>query len=230
MKAILAHFRPLFAAALMMGAAGLAHAQVSLQYAVPGGTLSSDIAIGSANNLSNSGTITNYGTIVNNGTITGSGSQTIGGALTVSGAFTVSGSTALSGSFTVTGSGGFASNFLGTASNSALGYGAGTGAAVTQTTSKSNAVTLNRISGQITLSTASLASATFVVFTLTNSTIQSYDTPIVSILSGGTLGDYAVRVAAVGTGSASIAVKNDGAVTLSESPVIGFNVIKGSSN
>ncbi len=111
-----------------------------------------------------------------------------------------------------------------------IGYGTGSGGTVAQTTSKSNAVTLNTVVGQITLSSFSLSSATNVSFTLTNSAIAAADVLIPAVSSGGTQGAYQVWVSTIGTGSASLTVRNATAGTLSESPVISYVVIKGSSN
>ncbi len=113
---------------------------------------------------------------------------------------------------------------------SGIGYGTGAGGTVAQTTSKSNAVTLNTVVGQITLSSFSLSSATNVSFTLTNSAIGANDVLIPAVSSGGTQGAYQVWVSTIGTGSASFTVRNATAATLSESPVISYIVVKGSAN
>ena len=214
--------------------------------------LTTNLAVPSGKTLTITGTITGSGPIGTTGTLSSgsflTGSITTTGSLTVSGSFTASGASTLAtlsattatiSTLTVT------TENAGTASISTLtvagtlraisptagiGYGAGSGSTSTQLTSKATAVTINAVSGQITLNTASLASATNVSFTLTNSAIGANDVLIPAISSGGTLGAYQVWVSAIGTGSASLTVRNATAGTLTESPVIGFVVIKGSSN
>jgi hypothetical protein len=63
-----------------------------------------------------------------------------------------------------------------------LGYATGNGGTVTQALNKGTGVTLNKITGEITLNAAGLAANTAVTFTLTNSTIAATDR-IVSITS-----------------------------------------------
>lgn len=105
------------------------------------------------------------------------------------------------------------------------GYITGEGGTVTQATSKSTGVTLNKKCGQITLNNAALASNTAVNFTLTNSTIAATDILVMNHASVGTLGNY-MFVARCASGSADISVRNVSAGSLSEAIVIGFAVIK----
>jgi hypothetical protein len=105
------------------------------------------------------------------------------------------------------------------------GYITGEGGTVTQATSKATAVTLNKKCGQITMNAASLATATTVTFTLTNSTIAATDLLVLNHVSGGTAGAYLLNAQAA-AGSASINVRNVTAGALSEAIVIGFAVIK----
>jgi hypothetical protein len=105
------------------------------------------------------------------------------------------------------------------------GYITGDGGTVTQATSKATAVTLNKKCGQITMNAASLAAATTVTFTLTNSTIAATDLLVLNHVSGGTAGSYLLN-AQCGAGSASINVRNVTAGALAEAIVIGFAVIK----
>jgi hypothetical protein len=107
-----------------------------------------------------------------------------------------------------------------------IGYATGAGGTVPQNTSKSTGVTLNTICGQITMDGAALARATAVTFTVTNSTVASTDVVVVNHVSGGTSGAYLVSVSAVGSGSFAITLYNATTGSLSESPVIGFAVIK----
>jgi hypothetical protein len=109
---------------------------------------------------------------------------------------------------------------------SAVGYGAGTGGAVTQITNKSTGVTLNKRCGQITLNNASLGAAAEVSFTLTNSVIAATDVVMVCIGSGATAGAYNVQCDAVATGSCRISVGNMSSSSLGEAIVLNFVVIK----
>jgi hypothetical protein len=105
------------------------------------------------------------------------------------------------------------------------GYITGEGGTVTQATSKSTAVTLNKKCGQITMHNASLAADTTVSFTLTNSTLVATDLLVLNHVSGGTAGSYLLN-AQCGSGSASINVRNITAGSLGEAIVIGFAVVK----
>jgi hypothetical protein len=105
------------------------------------------------------------------------------------------------------------------------GYITGEGGAVTQATSKSTGVTLDKKCGQITLNGAALAADTTVSFTLTNSTIAATDILVLNHVSAGTAGAYTLNAQAA-AGSASINVRNVTSGSLSEAIVIGFVVIK----
>lgn len=123
-----------------------------------------------------------------------------------------------SGNVLVTGSGG-------------LGYGTGAGGTVTQATSKTTGVTLNKLSGAITLNASSLAANTVAAFTFTNSTIAASDVVHISVKSGmATGGSYNVSVDAVNTGSCNISVRNLTAGALAEALVLNFVVIKAATS
>lgn len=106
-----------------------------------------------------------------------------------------------------------------------IGYATGAGGAVTQATSKSTGVTLNKVTGQITMNSAALAANTTVNFTLTDSAIAAGDVLVLNHISGGTAGSYALN-AQCAAGSASINVRNITAGSLSEAIVISFAVVK----
>jgi hypothetical protein len=109
-----------------------------------------------------------------------------------------------------------------------LGYGSGAGGTVTQATSKSTAVTLNKPTGQITMNNAALAAATSVTFTLNNSLLTAQDTLIVNhSTTGGTSGAYLIEAITVGAGTVVIRVTNITGGSLSEAAVINFTIIKG---
>lgn len=121
-------------------------------------------------------------------------------------------------------------NLLLTSATGVLGYGAGAGGTVTQSTSKSTAVTLNRPSGRITMNNAALAANTSVVFSLNNSTMIQGDTLSVCIV-GGTAGaaTYEVNCFYNNSAPAYITLKNITGGALSEAVQIQFNVIRGST-
>jgi hypothetical protein len=110
--------------------------------------------------------------------------------------------------------------------STAFGYSTGAGGTVTQTTSKSTAVTLNKLTGEITMNAAQLAAATIVTFTLNNNTLAAGDQIVCSHHATGTFGAYTVNARVTGNGAASIAVRNNSAAALSEAIVIKFSVIK----
>lgn len=104
---------------------------------------------------------------------------------------------------------------------------------VTQATSKTTGVTLNKVSGQITMSNAALASNASVVFVFTNSTIveNASTTSVVAVnhcsTSGGTDGAYAIQTLSTANGTCRIRVTNISAGSLSEALAINFVVLNG---
>jgi hypothetical protein len=114
-----------------------------------------------------------------------------------------------SGNVVVTGAGG-------------LGYGTGSGGAVTQGTSRTNGVTLNKTNGAITLFSAA-GSTAWQSFTVTNSTVAATDTVIVNQKSGTDL--YMIHVTNIAAGSFRITFATTGGTT-TEQPVFNFAIIK----
>jgi len=110
-------------------------------------------------------------------------------------------------------------------SASILGYTAAAQGTVTQATSKSTGVTLNKSAGQITLNNASLAATTTVTFTLTNSLLSTNDIVILSIASGGTAGAYNAYVSGLASGSVVLALRNVTAGALAEAVVLNFAIL-----
>jgi hypothetical protein len=108
----------------------------------------------------------------------------------------------------------------------AFGYSTGAGGTVTQATSKSTAVTLNKLTGEITMNSAVLAAATIATFVLNNSTLVAGDQLVCSHHATGTFGAYTINGRVTGAGAASIAVRNNSSASLSEAIVIKFSVIK----
>ena len=107
-------------------------------------------------------------------------------------------------------------------STGGLGYGTGSGGAVTQATSRTTGVTLNKTNGAITLVSAA-GLATFQSFTVTNSTVAATDVVHVTQKSGTDL--YQIFVTATAAGSFRISYATTGGIT-TEQPVFNFAVIK----
>jgi hypothetical protein len=103
-----------------------------------------------------------------------------------------------------------------------IGYATGAGGAVTQITSRTTGVTVNTVSGAITLVSAA-GSTTPATFTVTNSAVAATDVVVLSQKSGTDL--YDLSVSAVGAGSFNITF-NTKSGTTTETPVINFAVIK----
>ena len=109
-----------------------------------------------------------------------------------------------------------------------IGYSAAAQGAVTQATSKSTGVTLNKSAGRITMNNAALAGGAVASFVLTNSTISANDTMIVCVSSntaGSLAGAYTVYVSYKVAGSALITLRNLSATSYSEAVVINFSVL-----
>jgi hypothetical protein len=107
-----------------------------------------------------------------------------------------------------------------------IGYSALAQTAVTQLSSKSTGVTANTSAGQITMNGASLAAATNVTFTLTNSLLSGKDVIIVNVASANaTAGAYNAWVSSMLAGSATITLRNITAGPLLEAVVINFAII-----
>lgn len=106
-----------------------------------------------------------------------------------------------------------------------LGYGTGSGGTVTQATSKSTAVTLNKPTGQITMNGAALAAGATVVFTVTNSIANYIDVVNLNHRGGGNYNVWQNP----GIGNFDVYVKNISAGSLSDALQINFAIIKGAT-
>lgn len=106
-----------------------------------------------------------------------------------------------------------------------LGYGTGSGGAVTQLTSKSTSVTLNKICGTVTMNNASLAAGATVAFGINNSLVSRYDTVIVTGYNLHDWTQYSARTS-VTDGVIYVFVKNESAGARAEPLVINFTIIK----
>ncbi len=138
--------------------------------------------------------------------VTPVGSTTIGTAITIGN------------DSSLTGAGGIKS----THATKGIGYSTGAGGTVTQLTSRTTGVTLNTVSGAITLFSAA-GSTTPATFTVTNSAVAATDTIILNQKSGTNL--YILLVTAVAAGSFNVTVYTTGGTT-AEAPVINFAVLK----
>lgn len=113
-------------------------------------------------------------------------------------------------------------------STGGLGYGTGSGGTVTQATSKSTGVTLNKATGRITTASDALAAGASVFFRVTCSAVTTSDfvgLSLLSVTSGN--GNYEVSCVFVGAGIFDIKIKNVSTGSLSEELRIQFVVIKG---
>lgn len=104
---------------------------------------------------------------------------------------------------------------------SGLGYGTGSGGAVAQVTSRTTAVTINKICGSITMFSAA-GSATWASFSMVNSMIEVADVIILSQRGGTNVYNFTAKVAA---GSVLISFQTTGGVAV-DTPVISFAIIK----
>lgn len=178
-------------------------------------------------------TVDKDGDVVAAGTLAVTGAATLGATLAVTGnvavntdKFTVaasSGNTAVAGTLAVAGAASFAAAALSAGATGGVGYATGAGGAVTQETSRTTGVTLNKTTGAITLVSAAGSTTPF-SFTVTNSAVAATDVIIVNQKSGTDL--YDVAVSAVGAGSFQLTL-NTKSGTTTEQPVFNFAVIKG---
>ena len=104
-----------------------------------------------------------------------------------------------------------------------IGYATGAGGTVTQATSRTTGVTLNKTTGAITFYSAA-GTTVAATFTVTNSTVAATDVIILNQKSGTDL--YDLMVTAVAVGSFNITFRTTGGTT-TETPVFNFAVIKG---
>lgn len=107
-----------------------------------------------------------------------------------------------------------------------VGYSTGAGGVVIQGTSRTTGVTINKITGQITLfSAAGTTAAT--TFTVTNSTVNTTDAIILTQHTGTDL--YDLMVTKTTLGSFDITFRTTGGTT-TEQPIFNFVVIKGTDS
>lgn len=110
-------------------------------------------------------------------------------------------------------------------STTGIGYATGAGGSVTQATSKSTAVTLNKNCGQVVMHNASLGAGASVSFVMNNSFVAATDVILCNIANITVApANYRVR-AAPGGGTVVFTVENVSAGALGEAVVISFSVV-----
>lgn len=108
-----------------------------------------------------------------------------------------------------------------------IGYETGAGALVTQTTSKSTAVTINNPCGRIAMHAAALAAGATVSFQVNCSVVAATDAIILTGYWGSVYpGNYRIEVASKAAGFFEVRVTNITAVSLSEDLKIDFAIVK----
>jgi hypothetical protein len=96
---------------------------------------------------------------------------------------------------------------------------------------KSTAVTLNKLSGQVTMNAEELAADGAVTFAVQNSQVAPTDTIRLTLASGNVApGTYSYQVDGVAAGSFVICVRNISDAALSEGLVFNFSVLKGANS
>ena len=109
-----------------------------------------------------------------------------------------------------------------------IGYGIGAGGTVTQATSKSTAVTLNKPCGQITMNAASLAAGAAAAFVLNNSVVSADNGD--TIIANADRINYFVYARVTGSGTVNIVLTNTSQSALADAVRINFVVIKGATS
>ena len=112
-----------------------------------------------------------------------------------------------------------------------VGYTTGAGGSVTQATSKSTAITLNALSGVITLNNAALNANTSVYFVVNNSLVTNTDTIVLNLRNAvSDVTNYNYWIGSVGTGTFIVVVRNISAGSLSDALIFTFGILKGASS
>lgn len=113
--------------------------------------------------------------------------------------------------------------------NDGLGYGAGSGGTVTQGTSITTGVTLDKLNGTITTVSQTIAAGATGTFTVTNSFVDATDAVAVNLKSTSSAGGpWNCYCSAVASGSFDLTIRNDsGATAGNNTLVITFLVLKG---
>lgn len=113
-----------------------------------------------------------------------------------------------------------------------IGYGTGSGGTVTQLTSKSTTVTLNKPCGQIIMNNSSLAAGASVIFNVLNTYCSNADTVTANSVwlgAGVNPVNYLVQPLYTQNNAFFIKVTNTSGGSLAEALVIQFNILKGAT-
>lgn len=108
-----------------------------------------------------------------------------------------------------------------------LGYGTGAGGTVTQATSKSTPVSINKPSGQVIMNASALAAGASVAFNLNNSLITANDVVLITSTTGNNASSYRIEPYGVIAGAVGVRVTNISGGSLSDALTFNFVVIKG---
>lgn len=112
-----------------------------------------------------------------------------------------------------------------------IGYSTGSGGVVTQLTSVTTGVTLNKPTGVITTRALSNAAGTEIAFTVTDSFVDVSDSVVVSPSAYAGTGTLLCYVRDVSAGSFTLCISNlHASAALNALAVINFSVYKGSAN
>jgi len=118
-----------------------------------------------------------------------------------------------------------------TTSAGSIGYATGAGGTITQITSRSTGVTLNKICGAITTTATSLAAGAEAVFVVTDNLVAIGDVVLISTRSGQTALTSVAVVSQVTAVSFSITITNLSATTADTGAMtINFIILKAVSN
>jgi hypothetical protein len=151
------------------------------------------------------------------GNHTWSGNLSVGGTIGVTGTATFVNATASGNSFV-------------SGATSKLGYTTGSGGTVTQATSKTTSVTINKSAGQITMNGAALGAGASASFFVNNSQCSVSCIPIVVLGQPSAMAElYDIQVTNVDATSFTITVKNISAGSRSDTLVLNFCIINGAT-
>ena len=116
-----------------------------------------------------------------------------------------------------------------TSSGAGIGYVTGAGGTVTQSSSRTTGVTLNKLCGTITMFSSAVAAQGVSTFTLTNSFITATDYIDIEHISTTNGGAWQFSVVAA-SGSVAITVRNVSTSSITEATPFRFVIIKASTN
>lgn len=110
-----------------------------------------------------------------------------------------------------------------------IGYATGAGGTITQITSRATGVTLNKLSGTITMFSSAVAINGVSTFTFTNSFISATDFVLVQHISATNGGAWGISVVA-GAGSCTITLRNNTTASITEATPLRFLILKSVNN